>query len=170
VEALRILGEETIHGYEIHFNMCSQGVQAFIRQMPDWLQRSVQCHAMLPQTELFEQMARARVVAAPSLMDGTPNVMLEAMAAGALPLMSPIDSIQEWIQDGQNGLLAHALYPDQVAQALLRALRDDDLFERAQRLNWEIICQRADRWKVREEVLVYYQHLCQFEFPLKGIQ
>jgi hypothetical protein len=161
LEAFRILGEEVLKNFDIHFNMCSKNVKAYLRQMPDWLQQRVQCHAILPQDELFTQMAQARVVVAPSLMDGTPNVMLEAMGIGALPILSPIDSIQEWIKDGENGLLAHALYPDQVAAALRRALLDDELFESAQRLNWEIICQRADRRKVRQEVLEYYQNLCQ---------
>ena len=127
--------------------------------MPGWLQERVHCHDMLPQDELFAQMGQARVVIAPSLIDGTPNVMLEAMAAGALPILSPIDSIQEWITDGQNGLLAHALYPDQVAAAVRRGLLDDELFAKAQRLNWEIVCQRADRREVRQEVLEYYLNL-----------
>ncbi len=161
LEAFRILGDEFLKDFDIHFNMCSKSVKVYLRQMPDWLQQRVQCQAMLPQDELFLQMAQARVVIAPSLMDGTPNVMLEAMAAGALPILSPIDSIQEWIKDGENGLLAHALYPDQVAASLRRALLDDELFERAQRLNWEVVCQRADRRKVRQEVLEYYQNLCQ---------
>ncbi len=161
LEAFRMLGEEILQGFDIHLDMCSKNVATYVRQMPGWLQQRLQCHAMLPQDELFTQMAQARVVIAPTLMDGTPNVMLEAMAAGALPIMSPIDSIQEWITDGENGLLAHALYPDQVAAALRRALADDELFERAQRLNWEIICQRADRRDVRQEVLEYYSHLCQ---------
>jgi glycosyltransferase involved in cell wall biosynthesis len=160
LEAFRILGNDFLNDYDIHFNMCSGSVKAYLRQMPDWLQERVHCHDMLPQAELFTQMAQARVVIAPSLIDGTPNVMLEAMAAGALPLLSPIDSIREWITDGENGLLAHALYPDQVAAALRRALLDDELFERAQRLNWEIVCQRADRREVRREVLEYYQNLC----------
>jgi glycosyltransferase involved in cell wall biosynthesis len=161
LEAFRILGDEFLKDCDIHFNMCSKNVKAYLRQMPDWLQQRVQCHAMLPQDELFKQMAQARVVIAPSIMDGTPNVMLEAMAAGALPIMSPIDSIQDWITDGENGLLAHALYPDQVAAALRRALLDDDLFERAQGLNWEMVSRRADRQKVRQEVLEYYVRLCQ---------
>jgi glycosyltransferase involved in cell wall biosynthesis len=159
LEAFRILGNALLKHYDIHLNMCSANVKAYLRQMPDWLQQLVHCHDMLPQDELFTQMAQARVVIAPSLTDGTPNVMLEAMAAGALPVLSPIDSIQEWITDGENGLLAHALYPDQVAAAVRRALLDDDLFDRAQRLNWEIVCQRADRREVRREVLEYYQNL-----------
>ncbi len=159
LEAFRLLGEEFLQDYEIHLDMVSKSVLAYLHQMPVWLQARIQCHGMIPQEELFAQMGRARVMIAPSLIDGTPNVMLEAMAAGALPVMSPIDSIQDWIKDGENGLLAHALYPEQVAAALRRGLQDNGLFERAQRLNWEIVRQRADRRKVRHDVLEYYQNL-----------
>lgn len=90
---------------------------------------------------------------ATSLSDGTPNVMLEAMAAGALPLMSPIDSIQEWIEDGRNGLLAPALYPDRIAVALGRALTDHELWDAARQVNWQIVSQRANRKRIRQQVL-----------------
>ncbi len=159
LEALKILGEELLQNYEIHFNMVSREVSNHLRQMPAWLQSMIQTHKRLPQIELFHLMARSRVVIAPSLIDGTPVVMLEAMAAGALPLMSPIDSIQEWITDGKNGLLAHALYPDQIAVALKRSLQDDVLFETAKHINWQIISQRADRSKIRSEIINYYQQL-----------
>lgn len=160
LEAFRLLGEGKLHGYVIQLNMCSKIVRAYLQRMPAWLQNIAHCNDMLPQDELFTQMAQARVMVAPSLSDGTPNVMLEAMAAGALPLMSPIDSHQEWISNGDNGLLAHALYPDQIAKAVDRALTDDSLFDRAQRLNWEIVSQRADRKKIREQVIEHYRNLC----------
>jgi len=127
--------------------------------LPDWLKARCHCYDGLPQNELFALMGRSRVVIAPSLSDGTPNVMLEAMAAGALPIMSSIESIKEWITYGENGLLAHALYPDKIAVALRRALTDDALFEQAGCLNWEIVQQRADRQKVRTQVLAYYRGL-----------
>jgi glycosyltransferase involved in cell wall biosynthesis len=158
LEALHMLNAE-LQSYEIHLASASQAVRAWLRQMPKTFQDRCHIHSFLPQGDLFELYARARIVLAPSLSDGTPNVMLEAMAAGALPIMSPIESIKEWITDGENGLLAHALYPDKVAAALQRALTDDALFEQAQRINWEIICQRVDRRLVCEEVLTYYKGL-----------
>jgi glycosyltransferase involved in cell wall biosynthesis len=158
VEAL-VLEQDVIQSYEVHLLSCSKNVQLYLSQMPQAVQKRCHIHEMLPQNELFSLLSRSRVMVAPSLSDGTPNVMLEAMAAGAIPIMSPIASHQEWITDGENGLLAHALYPDQIASALKRALTDDKLFEQAQRLNWEIVCQRADRRKVREKVLTYYRTL-----------
>lgn len=159
LEAFRLLGEAVLQDFEIHLLMCSRLVASYLLQMPEWLKKCCHCHGVLPQEEVFELLFRARVVLAPSLSDGTPNVMLEAMAAGALPVMSPIESHQEWITDGKNGLLAHALYPDQIAAALQRALTDNALFERASNLNWEIVRLRANRHELRENVQVYYRSL-----------
>jgi glycosyltransferase involved in cell wall biosynthesis len=158
LEALHMLDSD-LQPYEIHLASTSQAVLAWLKQMPKTFQDRCHIHSVLPQQDLFELYARARIVLAPSLSDGTPNVMLEAMAAGALPIMSPIDSIKEWITAGENGLLAHALYPDKIAAALRQALTDNALFEQAQRLNWEIVCQRADKRLIREQVLDYYKGL-----------
>lgn len=158
LEALRLV-EDVLDGYEIHLVMCSKQVVTWLRKMPESIQQRCHCHGRLPQSELFDMLGRTRVMIAPSLSDGTPNVMLEAMAAGALPLMSPVESIQEWIEDGRNGLLSHALYPTQIAAALRRAIRDDELYESAKRINWELVTQRANRTVVREQVLNYYRSL-----------
>lgn len=158
VEALR-LTEDILSGYEIHLFMCTNEVEMWIRTMPESLQRRCHCHKMLPHDQFTSMLQRARVVVAPSLSDGTPNVMLEAMAAGALPLMSPIESIQEWIEDGHNGLLAPALFPDRIATALRRALTDDQLWSTARQVNWQMVNERANRLHVRDQVLDYYRGL-----------
>jgi glycosyltransferase involved in cell wall biosynthesis len=159
IEALRSMGPAVLDGFEIHLLMCSSGVRNWLTQMPSWLQERCRCHATLPQRDFFDLLGRARVVVSPSLADGTANVMLEAMAGGALPLMSPLPSTQEWMTDGRNGLTAHALYPDQIAAALTRALTDEDLFQRASRENWDLVRERADRRDVARRVLAYYRAL-----------
>jgi glycosyltransferase involved in cell wall biosynthesis len=158
LEALR-LAEDALIGYEVHLLMCSWEVQMWLGRMPESLRRQCHYYGMLPQRDLFEMLGRARVMIATSLSDGTPNVMLEAMAAGALPVMSPLESIQEWIEDGHNGLLAPALYPDQIAAALRRALTDDELWHAARQVNWQLVSRRADRTRIRPQVLDYYRTL-----------
>lgn len=54
--------------------------------------------------------------------DGTPNSLLEAMAAGAVPVCGDLPSIREWIQPGRNGFLADPTDPYEVAAALRAAL------------------------------------------------
>lgn len=158
LEALR-LAEDTLTGYEVHLLTCSKEVRMWLRRMPESLQRRCHCHNMLPHYELVAMLGRARVMIATSLSDGTPNVMLEAMAAGALPLMSPLESIQEWIENGRNGLLAHALYPDQIVAALRRALIDDELCESAKHINQELVAHGANRATIKLKVLSYYRSL-----------
>ncbi len=77
--------------------MCSDAVQKEINSFPDSLRKICKIHDMISQKDLFDLMSKTRIMVALSLSDGTPNVMLEAMAAGALPIMHPLDSIKEWI-------------------------------------------------------------------------
>ncbi|HKP54366.1 MAG TPA: glycosyltransferase family 4 protein [Chloroflexia bacterium] len=158
LEALHSI-EDVLGGYEIHLFMCSKEIQTWLNTLPESLRQRCHCHGTVPREELFGVLRRARVMIATSLSDGTPSTMLEAMATGALPLMSPLESIQEWIQDSDNGLLAHALYPDQIAVALRRALADDELCERAARINRQILAERANRGLIRLRVLDYYRSL-----------
>ncbi|MEX2400660.1 MAG: glycosyltransferase family 4 protein [Rhodothermales bacterium] len=160
LEALRI-ADERLEGFEIHLLMCNEAAETWMRRMPESLRRKCRCHPMIPRPELLELMGRARLVVSPSLSDGTPNVMLEAMAAGALPVVSPIDSIQEWVEDGKNGLFARALYPNEIAEAVSRGIADDELFRTAAERNWEIVRRRADRARIREKVLTFYAELIQ---------
>lgn len=158
LEALRLV-EDLTFGYEIHLFMCSNDVRMWLRNLPESLRQRCHCHGTIPNAELVEMLKRARVMIAPSLSDGTPITMLEAMACGALPLMSPLESIREWIDDGRNGLLAHALYPDQLARALRRALTDDEFCNSAAQVNRQIILERANRNMIRTQTLDYYRHL-----------
>jgi glycosyltransferase involved in cell wall biosynthesis len=158
LEALRMV-ENALDDYEVHLLMCSDEVRMWLSRMPQKIRSRLHAHQTIPHDEFLKMLKRTRVVIAPSLSDGTPNVMLEAMASGALPLMSPIDSIEEWIADGQNGLLAPALRADLIAEALLRALRDDELFERAQRINWDLVSRRANRDSISQQVADYYQRV-----------
>jgi hypothetical protein len=158
LEALR-LTEDLLPEYEVHLLMCSREVQRWLRRMPESIRSRCHCHEMVPKEELMSMLGRTRVMIATSLSDGTPSVMLEAMATGALPLMSPLESIQEWIEHGVNGLLAEALYPERIASALRRALTDDMLCARAASVNRRIIGERANRAHIRHAVLNYYRSL-----------
>jgi glycosyltransferase involved in cell wall biosynthesis len=158
VEALRLAGD-ALDGHEIHLLMCSEDVRVWLRRMPESFRRRCRVHQTLPKPEFMAMLKGARALIATSLSDGTPNVMLEAMAAGALPIMSPLESIEEWIEDGRNGLLAPALQADRIAAAVRRSVEDEELWRSARRLNRNIIGERANRARVRQQVLDYYRSL-----------
>lgn len=102
---------------------------------------------------------RAQVTVSPSEHDGTPNTLLEGMACGCFPVAGRLDSIEEWIEDGKNGLLIDPADPQALAEAILQALSDTDLRRRAAELNAKIIAARAGQVSVMRQAQEYYQQL-----------
>ena len=95
----------------------------------------------------------------PSLHDGTPNTLLEAMACGCFPVAGDLESIREWIDDGVNGILIDPRSPDELAPAVGRALDAPDLRERAAVHNARLIAERATYDKVMAEAEAFYRRV-----------
>ena len=88
-----------------------------------------------PNDEIIKLMGRARIAIGIGLTDGSPVSLLEAMIMGAFPIQTDTVSTAEWISDGENGFLVPAEEPHTIASAIQRALLDDELVERAAKLN-----------------------------------
>ena len=102
---------------------------------------------------------RSQIAVSPSTHDGTPNTLLEAMACGCFPVAGDIESLQEWITPGVNGMLVDPRSPQAIANAILRALRDPDLRQLAQERNTRLIAERAEYGRVMAEAERFYQRL-----------
>jgi glycosyltransferase involved in cell wall biosynthesis len=66
----------------------------------------------------------------PSLWEGLPQALLEAMASGLPVVAARTLGIDEIVRDGANGLLVEPRDPEGLAQAALRLLADRDLAAR----------------------------------------
>ena len=102
---------------------------------------------------------KAEVAVSPSLHDGTPNTLLEAMACGCFPIAGDIESIHEWIQPGINGLLFDPNDPKSLADVILYAADQSDLRMSAAKYNTRLIAERAEHWRVMREADEFYQRL-----------
>lgn len=89
--------------------------------------------------EVYSLMASSRVYLSSSFSDGASTALLEAMWLGCLPVVSDIPSNREWIRHGENGLLFETQSPRSLADCLVRAINDHDLFKRAFSLNQDLI-------------------------------
>ena len=94
-------------------------------------------HGSVPEPEVAAVLAGADVFALPSIiapdgdMEGIPNALIEAMAAG-LPAISTYQSgVPELIEDGRTGFLAQPGDVDGLRDALIRALTEADPAARA---------------------------------------
>jgi glycosyltransferase involved in cell wall biosynthesis len=116
-------------------------------------------HDRIPRSQVLEMMTRARVMLAPSLTDGVPNSMLEAMACGAFPIVSPLETITPVVAPERNVLFARNLYPEEVAQALVRAMSDDRMVDDAAMENVERVRMIADRNDIAPRVISFYRKI-----------
>jgi glycosyltransferase involved in cell wall biosynthesis len=109
--------------------------------------------------EMADLFRLARVAVSPSLHDGTPNTLLEAMACGCLPVAGDIESIREWIDDGVNGLLCDATNVDSLAGAMIHALDDEPLRQAARERNVQLITERAEYHSVMQRAEAFYHDI-----------
>lgn len=131
-------------------------------QAMQWTQEFNIRHAveLLPPLS-FLQMAdvfrRAQIVASPSLHDGTPNSLLEGMACGCFPVAGDLESIREWITPDENGSLFDSNDPHSIANAILSALENKNLRQKAADLNQNIIAARAEYEQNMQKVEEFYR-------------
>jgi glycosyltransferase involved in cell wall biosynthesis len=117
---------------------------------------------LLPQVtrdEMADLFRLARVAVSPSLHDGTPNTLLEAMACGCLPVAGDIESIREWIDDDVSGLLCDTTNVGSLAGAMIRALDDEPLRQAARERNRQLIAERAEYNYVMQQAEAFYAEI-----------
>jgi glycosyltransferase involved in cell wall biosynthesis len=76
----------------------------------------------LEQGELARRMAQAELFVLPTLAEGLPRVVLEAMAAGTPVLASAVSGIPEVVEHGETGLLTPPRDPRALAERIRWAL------------------------------------------------
>ncbi|TBG24193.1 glycosyltransferase [Rhizobium leguminosarum] len=140
--------------------MVQSDVQIWYEKLfPPHIKANCPSYGRLSREETLQRVASARVMIAPSLSDGIPNTMMEAMALGAAPLVSPLDTITPVVRHEENVFFARNLYPDELGDALVRLMADDDLVDRMAENNLVRIQELADRRAVKRRALVYYDEI-----------
>jgi glycosyltransferase involved in cell wall biosynthesis len=157
-EALRLSWEQ-LQPCEVEMLATTPETRMYYWTLSENMRRACLLRDRVPRSEALSAMTRARVMLAPSLVDGTPNSMFEAMAAGALPIVSPLDTIRPLVENEQNVLFARNLYPEEIAAALVRAMTDDALVDEAAKRNLELVKRIANRHEVRTRVIEFYKSL-----------
>jgi len=84
-------------------------------------------------------IAQADVLALPSLQEGLPQVVLEAMAAGKPVVSSCLPGIDELIQDGQTGILVPPADSGALAHAIETLATDRELASRMGKCGREVV-------------------------------
>lgn len=89
-------------------------------------------------------MEEIDIVVMPSLWEGMPNVLLEAMLAGRPIIASRLSGIQEMVRHGESALLCAPGSAAELADAITRLMDDPDLARRLVRAAHQAVLQRFD--------------------------
>lgn len=126
---------------------------------------SLEMMPKLSRAQIADNFRQSQIVTSITTHDGTPNSLLEAMACGCFPIVGDIDSLREWITPGVNGFLIDPTDPKALASAILTALGDEQLRDRARKHNLELIARRAEYRNVMGKAEQFYEQLSQLGHP-----
>ena len=119
-EAMRILAER---GLDCEFHVVGDGPmvrtgQEFARRRG--LEKRFVFHGFVPHgPQLIEHYARADVFVFPSLSEGSPKVVLEAMAQGVPLVVTAVGGIPDYVKDGVHGQLVSPRESSGLAEGVL---------------------------------------------------
>ncbi len=161
LEALKLAWDQIKPCQIVMLTVVQDEIRIAHQLLPAEIRDSCILYDRLPRRQVFDWMLRARVMLAPSLFDGVPNSLYEAMACGAAPLVSPIETLTPLFQPRQHVIYARNLYPDELAGALVQAMTDDGLVDQIATTNVDYVRQLADRKVIRQRMMAYYERLAE---------
>ncbi|MGB7539001.1 MAG: glycosyltransferase [Anaerolineales bacterium] len=109
--------------------------------------------------EMLSLFGKARIHIGLSITDGLPGSLLESMVMGAFPIQSGTACADEWIEDGKSGFIVPPEDPYRIAEAIRKALIDDDLVDRAAEINAQVVKERLDFINIQTRVISMYQEI-----------
>jgi len=158
VEALR-LSLPRLGQFRLVATAAMPDVEYWFREYLGSYGQNVEITDRLDRQELLNLIRDARVLLAPSLSDGVPNTMYEAMASHTVPILSPIDTLTTLFENNKNVIYASNLNPLEIADALVKAMSDDDLVDSIAIENKILVQSLADRDVIQDRVIKLYRNL-----------
>jgi len=103
----------------------------------------------------------ADVFVLPSVYEGFPISLIEAMAARKPVVATKVGAIPFIIENGVDGLLVELGNVDQLSHAILKILSNDELHERLSEAAYRKVGERYSWEKICEEIYLAYRRLMQ---------
>ena len=118
------------------------------------LEDRVRFTGYLPPNEVPAWLNVADVFVLPTLSEGRPNVVLEAMACGRPVVATRVGGIPEIVEDGRTGFLVEPRQPRQLAERISILLGDRDLGQKMGRAGRQTLIDRGLTWDHHVDRLV----------------
>lgn len=122
---------------------------------------SIQFVGGAPPDQIAAWMDQSDCLVLPSLSEGTPNVVLEAMACSLPVVASNLPGIAEVVSDRITGYLVKPGDVDDLAEKLLEVVRKKDLRRKMGETGYQALCEMGLGWdQVAARYRKVYQEAC----------
>jgi glycosyltransferase involved in cell wall biosynthesis len=157
LQAIKILTDE---GLPVKHWLAGEGIlKDELHKLTNELGIAGQVEILGHREDTYELMQAMDLFVLPSLHEGIPMALLEAMATPLPVIASRVGGIPEVIEDGISGLLVEPADPISLARACRRLMKDADLSKRLGRAARERIEQRFSSSTMAAKVADVYRQL-----------
>lgn len=134
-----------LSGYAIRVILAGPQTRAMAETMARRDNLDIACEPYVAShAESIARLARARISVGLGISDGISTTLLESMAVGTFPVKGTSSCACEWIECGRTGMIVSPHDTRAMAEALVRAARDDALVDAAAAVNRRTVEQRWD--------------------------
>ena len=140
---------------------------AYLKRIHDLgFEKVVKILGPLPPEELLDWYKVVDIVVHPSLSEGIPNVVLEAMAAKKPVVASNVGGLPEVIEDGVSGYLIHPDDIDRYVEVLNNLIGDPRKREQIGKAAYDYLLKNNYTWKAQtEKVMTIFHQLLEEQKP-----
>jgi glycosyltransferase involved in cell wall biosynthesis len=140
------------HRARLHVTLAGHGDADAVRRAvtANGLDGAVEIRTWIGPAERDELLGAAQILLLPSWWEGLPMSVLEGMAWGLCPVVTPVGGLATLIRDGDNGVVVPVGDPPALTAALDKLLSDDEVRVRlGARARESVRAFGADEWADR---------------------
>jgi glycosyltransferase involved in cell wall biosynthesis len=111
--------------------------------------------------EKIEIFKNAHIFAYPSYTEGFPTVILEAMAAGVVPIFTPVGGLVYALVDGKNGYVINSMppKPEEISEKIIKLIENQKLMKNMSKNNLKKAKEKYDVRVVSKQIEEIYQDI-----------
>jgi glycosyltransferase involved in cell wall biosynthesis len=124
-----LAGLHAAHRARLHVTLAGHGDADAVRRVvtANGLDGSVEVRTWIGPEERDELLGAAQILLLPSWWEGLPMSVLEGMAWGLCPVVTPVGGLATLVRDGDNGVVVPVADPPALSAALDKLLSDDEV-------------------------------------------
>ena len=152
---------EALKGYTIYLYSSAEDTEIAARLFMYETGIPVVIQPPAPHEAILELFGKSRLYLGLSISDGISTSLLEAMVMGTFPIQSCTACANEWLTNGEGGFIVSPEDPHSIAEAIRRALTDDQLVNRAAEINSQVAQARLEYSKIKSQAISLYETVLQ---------